>query len=89
VADLAQKIFANKIGAASFPILLLTVSRKGTVFSFRRDELTEPQIDTEDLALDWGNTLFVVGVSLVVVVAVLFVYPSLRARLSGTKPKEL
>jgi len=44
-----------------------------------------PEIDTDDLALDWGNTLFVVGVSLAVVVAVLVVYPHLRARLSRTE----
>ena len=43
-----------------------------------------PEVVDTDLALDWGNTLFVVGVSLAVVVAVLVVYPHLRARLSGT-----
>jgi hypothetical protein len=37
----------------------------------------------EDLALDWGNTLFVVGVSLAVVVGVLVVYPHLRAKFAG------
>jgi len=42
-----------------------------------------PEIADTDLALDWGNTLFVVGVSLAVVVAVLVVYPHLRARMSG------
>lgn len=38
----------------------------------------------EDLALDWGNTLFVVGVALAVCVGVLVVYPHLRAKLGAT-----
>lgn len=42
------------------------------------------EVDTEDLALDWSNTLFVVGVSLAVVVSVLFVYPHIRARFGAT-----
>lgn len=41
---------------------------------------------SEDLALDWGNTLFVVGVSLAVVVAVLFVLPHVRARFGRKEP---
>lgn len=48
-------------------------------------ELTPVEVpDTDDLALDWGNTLFVIGVSLAVVVVVLIVLPQLRARLSAT-----
>lgn len=43
--------------------------------------------DTDDLALDWGNTLFVVGVSLAVVVAVLFVLPHVRAKLGAAQPQ--
>jgi len=62
--------------------------RDGAVFLFRRQQL--PDIEAEDLALDWGNTLFVVGVSLAVVVVVLFVFPKLRGvgSQSTTTPKE-
>lgn len=47
-------------------------------------------MESEDLALDWGNTLFVVGVSLAVVVVVLFVFPKMRGAVtqSTTTPKE-
>lgn len=37
----------------------------------------------EELSLDWGNVAFVVGVSLAVVVTVLFVYPAIRAKFAG------
>lgn len=57
-------------------------------FPFLEMWMPEPVIDTDDLALDWGNTLFVVGVSMAVVAAVLFAYPYLRARLSGTKEEK-
>ena len=43
--------------------------------------------ESDDLALDWGNTLFVVGVSLAVVVAVLFVLPHVRAKIGGAQPQ--
>lgn len=39
----------------------------------------------DDLALDWGNVAFVVGVSLAVVVTVLFVYPAIRSRFAGAE----
>lgn len=42
-----------------------------------------PEVEAEDLALDWGNVAFVVGVSLAVVVAVLVVYPALKAKIAG------
>lgn len=42
--------------------------------------------EPEDLALDWSNTFFVVGVSLAVVVAVLVILPYLRARFSPPPP---
>lgn len=79
------KLVAYKNGARGVSALTLTVSSNGTVFLYPA-LFGATEMDTDDLALDWGNTLFVVGVSLAVVVAVLFVYPHVRARLSGATP---
>jgi hypothetical protein len=59
----------------------------GAVFFFGSTALsdTEPEV----LDADWGNILFVVGVSLAVVVAVLFIFPKLRGAVAQpTNPKE-
>lgn len=47
-----------------------------------------PEVETDDLAVDWSNVLFVVGVSLAVCAAVLFVYPTIRARFTSAPSQE-
>ena len=53
-------------------------------FSF----LGSDTVEGDDLAVDWSNVLFVVGVSLAVCAAVLFVYPTIRARFTSAPTKE-
>lgn len=80
-----KKLVVHKNGEKGFRLVSKYGVDCGAVFFFGSTAL--PDIEPEVLDADWGNILFVVGVSLAVVVAVLFVFPKLRGAVA--KPTTL